>query len=89
MVNAAKMIDELQKTLELKGNFQTLSDLTKHVWRIRKGICLILDTLVAGLNGKPLHSSVLTSNYIVLDAVDRFYFIFSGIKVSLLYQSLF
>ncbi|XP_074996114.1 E3 ubiquitin-protein ligase rnf213-alpha-like isoform X2 [Calonectris borealis] len=30
VVNTAKMIDELRKTLELNGNFQILSDLTKH-----------------------------------------------------------
>lgn len=70
------MIDELQKTLELKGNFQTLSDLTKHVCRTHRDICLILDALIAGLNGKPLHSSVLTFNYTILDAVDGFIYLF-------------
>lgn len=70
VVNAAKMIDELQKILELNGNFQTLCDLTKHVCRTHRDMCLILGALVAGLNGKPLHFCVSTFNYIILDAAD-------------------
>ena len=66
VVSTAKMIDELRKTLELNGNFQILSDLTKYVCRIHMDIWPILSTFVAsglaGLNGEPLLLCVLTFN---------------------------
>lgn len=58
VVNTARMIDELWKTLDLNGNFQIVNDLTKYVCRGHMDIWLILSALVssvlAGLNGEPL-----------------------------------
>lgn len=66
VVNTAKMIDELRKTLEFNGNFQILNDLTKYVCRTHMDIWLILSALVAsvlaGVNGEPLLLCVLIFN---------------------------
>lgn len=62
VVNTAKMTDELRKTLDLNGNFQILSDLTKYVCRTHMDIWLILSAFVSSvlrdLNGQPLLSCV-------------------------------
>ncbi|GAB0180509.1 E3 ubiquitin-protein ligase rnf213-alpha-like [Grus japonensis] len=53
VINTAKMTDELQKILELNGNFQILDDLTEYVCRTHTDIWLMLSALVASVLEEP------------------------------------